>query len=704
MIDEAYQDDASAMGVEDAVEATEAPEGTRELLAVVQAARQDATSLENSDELRASWEKALRYYKGDMPEIPALEGRSQATSSDLSDAVEAVMPDLLEIFLGGDDVATLRPRGQEDEEAAQQETDYVNHVVMDQNDGFDIFSTAFKDALLSKIGIFKAWREEEVHEEDLRLVGKTAMELEIAKRDGWTIKTVEPSEHVQEALPGVAAPAAEPLYDAVMTQARVKSRVCVATVTPDHFGFAKDAVKIRDAAYCYMKSYPRAQDLLARGYPADLVADLPAWSGATDSSVDIARDTAGESDRPGVEGLDHQRQVEIIEHYIRLYQDGKLCLYRVVTGGDESVLLESEKVARIPFAIITPYTVTHRLLGRSLADLLFAVQEIRTVLTRMMLDSGYFAINQRHEINMADVDENTLDDYLDNRPNRPVRSKSGNALKPINAAGLSFDAFGALEYTATLAEQRTGVVRNAQGLNPDTLHDTAAGAKALVNAAQKRVRMIARTFAETGVKDLFLNVHALLREGPAQPAVARLRGRWVNVSPSAWGVREDMDIQIGIGSGGREHDLLVMQQVAQIQAQIVQGQGGPKGPMIGPAQIYNAAKRTMERAGLKGVEQFILDPKDAPPAPPAPPPQDPAIVKLQHDAEIKKLEIQADIEAARMKAELDAQLRREEMKAEDERKRDQLALEYDLKREQLRLQMAMGGGGRQPVRFGGGMG
>jgi hypothetical protein len=76
------------------------------------------------------------------------------------------MPSLMDIFAGSDEVVRFEPVGLEDEAAAQQETDYVNHVFMQQNPGFMILYSFIKDALLSKTGIVKVWWEE--REEELR--------------------------------------------------------------------------------------------------------------------------------------------------------------------------------------------------------------------------------------------------------------------------------------------------------------------------------------------------------------------------------------------------------------------------------------------------------------------------------------------------------------------------------------------------------
>jgi len=109
---------------------------------------------------------AMDYYLGNMSkDMPAQDGRSKTVSMDVQDTVEGLMPNLMEIFAGSDEVVRFEPVGPEDEEAAQQETDYVNHVFMQRNPGFMILYSFIKDALLSKVGIVKVWWEEREEEQ-----------------------------------------------------------------------------------------------------------------------------------------------------------------------------------------------------------------------------------------------------------------------------------------------------------------------------------------------------------------------------------------------------------------------------------------------------------------------------------------------------------------------------------------------------------
>lgn len=108
---------------------------------------------------------AMDYYLGDMrKDMPAQDGRSRAVSTDVADTIEGLMPQLMDIFAGSDEVVRFEPVGPEDVAAAQQETDYVNHVFMQQNGGFMVLYSFIKDALLSKAGIVKVWWEEREEE------------------------------------------------------------------------------------------------------------------------------------------------------------------------------------------------------------------------------------------------------------------------------------------------------------------------------------------------------------------------------------------------------------------------------------------------------------------------------------------------------------------------------------------------------------
>jgi len=139
---------------------------TLDLKAMLAAQKADSLAAMSAAELAQERADAMDYYLGDMSkDMPAQDGRSKAVSTDVADTIEGLMPSLMDIFAGSDEVVRFEPVGPEDEEAAQQETDYVNHVFMQQNPGFMVLYSFIKDALLSKVGIVKVWWEETEEEQ-----------------------------------------------------------------------------------------------------------------------------------------------------------------------------------------------------------------------------------------------------------------------------------------------------------------------------------------------------------------------------------------------------------------------------------------------------------------------------------------------------------------------------------------------------------
>lgn len=654
------------------------------ILAQVADERRQSIGFDNDAVLLRARQRSLEYYKGEMIDVPALDGRSRAISTDVADAIETILPDLVEIFTS-EEVAAFQPKGEEDEEAAEQETDYINHVFFNENSGFLILYSIIKDALQVKTGVTQVSVEDFEEEEDFQ--GKEQEEAAAA------------ANQYGDDLESAKFDAATGLWSYTIKRKGKKPKVV--SVAPEDFTVSRDTVELKNTPYCAMRARKRVYELIAMGLSRAKVEQLPSYGYVADSDEQRARDTAGEGDS-ATAGTGDRRVVEVVQHYVR-QANGRYI--RVLTGQDEGVLLEREEVSRHGFSAITPYIVPHRFYGESISDKLMEIQRIRTALTRMALDAGYFALNGRSYIDMNQVNEWTISDLLNNAPNMPIRGNGPAAVTPLASSGLSFDAFGALEYFSTQAEQRTGIVRNAQGLNPNTLHDTASGAIALMSAAQKRVRLIARILAETGIKDMMLTLHAVIRETASGPLKARLRNKWVDLDPTSWGVRSDMTIEIGMGASGKEAQALMLQEGLGVMERIAAGQGGPVGPVVTWDNIYQMAERYFVRGlGFKTSDGFLTDPKTAPPQEPQP---DPAMLEMQAkqqqaEAELAlkqqdaqaRLAMESERDAAKAQREqesamLDAQLKREEAGANLTLKREQLAAELALKREQLQAELEL---------------
>ena len=100
--------------------------------------------------------EALDYYLG-RPMGNEVEGRSQVIARQVWDTVEWLKPQIADIFTSGEEIVAFAPRGPEDVKAAEQETDYVNHLITQRNNWFEIWYAWTHDALIQKNGYVKAY-------------------------------------------------------------------------------------------------------------------------------------------------------------------------------------------------------------------------------------------------------------------------------------------------------------------------------------------------------------------------------------------------------------------------------------------------------------------------------------------------------------------------------------------------------------------
>ena len=668
------------------------------LKSLLAAEKQSALS-SNSSTLSTERSDAMDYYLGDVSkDMPSIDGRSKAVSTDVADTIEGLMPPLMEIFCGSDEVVQFEPVGPEDVEAALQETDYVNHVFMQKNPGFLTLYSFIKDALLSKVGIVKVWWETKEEEERETYFDQPDDAFALLLAD----PEVEIIEHSERPIDGWQAPPDQPdadppkLHDVTLVTRKTYQCAKVEGVPPEEFGIARNARRICDASYCFHEVSREQADLIGQGYDPAQVKRLPSYTqdGGSESQ---SRDTVEEgSSSDGDDGANKaNRLIRITEHYVRLdyEQDDKPALYRVTTGGDQGEILRrdgEDDVVRqdaVPFAAMTPVIITHRFFGRSIADLVMDIQRIKTALLRALLDNAYLANNPRVEVAESHSSEQTLDDLLVSRPGGVVRTKQPGGLQWQTVPTIGNHVYPLLEYQDATREWRTGVTRQGQGIDANALQNQSATAvNQLFSAAQARVKLIARIFAETGIRDLFSLLHGTIRKHGTQPATVRLRNKWTSVDPREWKSRNDMTINVGLGSGGKE------QQLGNLQLLIGAQEKGIAAGLVSKNNLYKSAEELVKLIGRKDPESFFTAPgkqpeqgqQPDPNAEPIQPPADPKMMELQAKAEIEKLQAQADIETQNRKTEAELALAERKFALEKEIK----LLDAQLKAELHRMTMA----------------
>lgn len=682
--------------------------------------------------------EAERRYKGEAYGDEQV-GRSSVVSRDVAESVDSMLPALLKVFTSGDHMVRFDPRKPQDEEVAKQQTEYVNWMWFTKNQGFTVLHDWFKDALLKKLGVVKIYWETGKTSEKETYKGLTDAEFQELESDG-DVDVISHEEYDYQSgvpalgrnaikgagVPGVAAggmapgtpgitppaPPAPQFHDVIVRRSKNYGCARVVNVPPEEFLIDHRAVTLDEAPFLCHRSKKTLTELKEMGFDEEIV-DTLGPDGAEDFNAERVERFKDEDAYPYRDDnyVDpSMREVWINECYMKIDFDGDgYAEMRQITLAGEStyVLLENEEIDDHPFATLTPIPMPHKVYGQSIADQTTDLQRIKTALWRGALDSIYFNITPMVGIVDGQVQ---LDDLLNRRPGGVVRMKNANAMVPIPSEPLAEEVFTMVEYVDGVREARTGVKRFSSTLDADQINPLAKTATAATlndNAANDRLSLIARIFAETGIKQAFKRILELICKHGDQKEIIKLRGKFVEFDPREWTSETDISINVGLGTGNRDQQLGRLMGLSPLYQEIVQLQQGLDGPLVTAENLYNFLSKIVEFSDLKFPEMYFSDPKNAPPKPPKPDPkmaeaqakiqaqqaetqakmqaaqaQSQADIAEQQiraktDIAISQAKMQQDMQLAKLKAELDAQLERE--KAAHAMKLEEMRLNHDMR-------------------------
>ena len=600
----------------------------------------------NSGELSTQREKALNYYHGE-PFGNELEGRSSYVSRDVADTIEWIMPSLMRIFTGGDDIVRFEPQGPEDEKAAKQATDYINYVFQRQNDGFLTLYTWFKDALLSKNGFVKVYWEKYSESKTETYENLTDDEFIQIVQD----PSVEVLEHTEEQVMGGMVPMT--IHSVKIRKKKDYGKCCVVPVPPEEVLVNRyPTYPLRSNRFIAHRRRITLSELKEMGYKD--VEDITSYEDEDNNIERVARYAFDETDQMGEETPSDpsMKYVWLAECYMKLDVDGDgVAEYRKITMAGNKIL-DNEECESCPFVTITPIILPHKLFGMSVADLIMDLQLLKSTVFRQILDNMYLANNGRY---MALDGMVNIDDLLTSRPGGIVRVKTFDAVKPMQPPLLGAPAFNLLEYIDTIKENRTGITRYNQGIDSESLNKTATGINQIMSAAQQRTELIARVFAETGVKDLFYAILECVQKHQDKAQFVRLNGQWTPMDPREWQTKFDMTVAVGLGTGSKESVIGALGQTIQLQMAALQGGL----PIVTPENLYHSGMELLKAQSIKGGELFFTHPSQIPP----PPPQaNPDVMKVQAKAEADMMKLKTSTELKVQKQQVDSAMKAEKEK------------------------------------------
>jgi len=617
--------------------------------------------------------RAMDFYMGE-PLGNEVEGRSSVVSTEVADTVEAIMPNLMRVFTANDKYVRFNARTSEDVEKAEQVSDYVNYIINHDNEGYKVLYNWFKDALLFRLGVVKYFYEEqeEVDEEEYNGLSEDELVMLLANPD---IEVIEQNETVTESYmdeAGELVPLAS-TYDLSVRVTKRSGKIKIVNVPPEEFLVNRRATSLEDAYFVCHRTTMTVSDLVAMGYDRE---EVEAHAGISDLDVDEER-TNRFQDTEAVTGTDAAdptlREVVYYECIAKIDYDGDGIAERrriCAIGSNGSHILHNEPFDHVPFAVVSPILMPHRLIGRSIYDMTEDLQVIKSTLLRQYLDSVYTSTLPRMGVVEGMVN---IDDVLDGVPGSIIRMRQPGMVQPFTGSPVGGEVRPLMDYLDEIKEQRTGMSKASQGLDANALQSTTASAiSATVRGAQVKLESYARTMAETGMKSLFKGILHLVTKYDNKPRVVRLRNSFVPIDPREWTSEFDVVVQVGLGTADDEQKIAFLTQIAGKQEQILM-QMGVNNPVVSMGQYVNTLRSIAEIGGFKDADQFFNSPQQIQML------EQQMMQGQQAGPSPEQQQMEADMALKRERMMLEIQLEREKMQAELELRRQELEAEAQLR-------------------------
>ena len=574
-----------------------------DILAIVSSELSSASGASENDAIQAGRQKALAAYLGDKGNV--VEGRSSVVSTDVADAIEWIMPEVMKAFTQNNEVVTFDPVGPDDRRQAQIESRYVYDILMKDNEGFIALHEFFKDALLQKNGFFKIWYENEPCVTVENYTGLNPLEFGMLQQDP-ELEIIGMTERTHSDEHGTMQ-----VYDVNVKRTRHTGKIRIKCIAPDDMRINRmhDSVCLKDARFIAHAMTMTKSDLIEAGFDKEIVDSLPTESEEFRESKNYRFSMQGENVAPyGGNSKDPSMYTyDVSECYMRMDLDGDGIAERVkitVAGFDNPThILDIEEVEEWPFVSATAILMSHKLFGLSVYDRLKEIQEQKTAIWRNILDNMYLKNNQR---TIAVEGMVNLDDLLISRPGGIIRAKRTDAVAPYVTPDLGSDVYRMVDYLDQVRAGRVGV--SPEGSIADQSIGDAVGSEGverLLTQKEELVGLMVRVFAETGIKPLMQMIRRLLMKHIDATIDYEYHDEWVQVAPKNWFQRNRTTVRVGTGSGNRQQQASALTAVLGYQEKLL---ANPGQALVTEANVFTALDDLAKVSGMPGAGAYFLDP------------------------------------------------------------------------------------------------
>lgn len=535
---------------------------------------------------------------------------SSVVDVSVSNAVSRIKAALMKIFFGSDEVGTIKGRTGDDDNNADNMQELVNWQIEYKNQGYLKWGNWFEEALYQLYSVIKiTWQRETGQVEKTQQVPLMAMkevaaqaeangveiaEAEINQTDPSIMDVTFSYEDVTENYPLIEnvpaseliwSPNARTLQEADFVAQRKK-------VTIDHL---RRNIKRKGMDDSELGMYDKkAVEEVAKG-----------GEEGTDSDYDTAIKDTQDSQNDVIDKDDPEREVEIFECYFKHDINNDGLSEDVIATICGSVLLRCEENEDgLPFCIISPVYDPHRIVPkRGSMDNAGQYQDLLTAIIRLTIQNITYNNNPQQAYDPSGLEDE--DDVIGGL--QFIRlipgGKADEVIQNIAQIPLAPYTLDLIQTIKGWVEETTSVNRYNQGIDSNSLNKTATGITALINQGSQMIELIARNYAETGVKDAIMRIVMLNQKYVDKEQVIRLTNKDIAVNKDNLAGDFDYVVNSGMGAGDKQSDIQNMNQLLAMMPNAIQG------GVATTDNAYNAFRKLISSMGIKNTDDYCTDPK-----------------------------------------------------------------------------------------------
>lgn len=645
-------------------------------------------------ELGSRAREAWDYYYKLLPK-PIVEGSSKQVMPVVWNTVNGVLAELTSTFTAGTEVVKFAPQDSQDTMPAMAATRLVNKILLHENDGYKTLHDAFKDALVSRNGFVKHYwaKHRHVHVEEFEDLSKDELDLYLANIDGditelsieenkstkinddGTEEKVNKLPEEKEQQPGTEK------FSGRVTYFKTREGVEVKYVPFEEVMIEPTARSIHEASYMAHKVRKSKQELLHLGFNEEIVEGLN--QGSSDWMMGVTENARVNYLNP----LDLSETVNtgdpltdklwLYEHYVRSsIPAGRNQLYQVFTVNGQ--ILEINEINKIPFTTFTPFPIPGSIWGESVFDVTKDLQDLGSTVLRAIIDNAMNANFRRYIAVKGQYDRQSL---LNNRPGAIIEQMAAGSVDVFPYHQLPQGIDSLMEYVSAEKEERTGISKVGQGLDPSVFKNdnSTATTQLVMTQALNRVRMVARNIAHGGMMDLMLSIYDIVRNHAKDDLIVETPQGILKVDPKQLPERSRMVVTTAIGAAEKAEQAQKLQTVLMALTQIPQ-----LGAFLQSNGAYHMATQIMQSMGFHDVENYLTPPDKIPPTQPDPL-QQAQVALAQEEVKHKQVltqEVLARVTLDQQKHEFEQQktaddfdMRRQFSNSQQDQMADQMSLE-----------------------------